>query len=723
MSHPRIDGEQFSVPAKAEPPSDTCSKGAWLSWILDDPWRPILPARGPTSEAELATPVLNPMSSTAALTGSTLTGYSEEFEELGEKGEFAMSRKSDQESFPADFSVQSSLDSSCSLIGTGSAYSSYYRAASIDIPLPTTAFYDAYSLEKAKPARLSSLSDVKDGEHEAVTVEDETESRSPTPWPESWYEGGKELGLSHFVGQVLTERLDRAPDIRSGANTPPPASAILVAASGPHVQNTAQDAMSHPPHATASSTTSQTLLPDCTSSNFQRKRPRNGGGGGGDDEDDDGRPPKRPVVTKTPGSESTRGPLYACPYQKRYPRDSPLCGMPHGSRREFGWETVSRVKQHLLESHGRDYHCSNCWRAHKKVEAAKSCPQTKGCVKRQSPPKLWLTDAEVSQLRAARFDSKSDDAWYCIFGLLFPDEEEHGSQGYRAKYTPCEAIIVPKRTVWDRSLTVIFVDYTVAIPIPLAYPSNGMTDNRSLNSMWTPSTGTSSGGNPTSSLGLTPSDSNRSAESSKEGADGEPIHNASEIQDAYTPCAPNDGLQAASTITSCESARQGSIASQFHTIPDLSIGDFPSDATRPLGPDSEGLNPIFLLNDSNPANLHSQPSVTAQETPSTTTNEPLRPSSCTCTFAPRCICRLKTRTIHLRRENEELRTEIETLRKALEGVRRTLEQHDEYVQDVEDTNLLPGEVMARLWGYQDKMRTFCRTNGNAGKCDILSYQW
>ena len=59
-------------------------------------------------------------------------------------------------------------------------------------------------------------------------------------------------------------------------------------------------------------------------------------------------------------------------------------------------------------------------------------------VKRTSPPKLWLSENEVTRLRAERLPSKSEDAWYRMFGLLFPDMDEDGPDGYRAKYTPCK---------------------------------------------------------------------------------------------------------------------------------------------------------------------------------------------------------------------------------------------------------------------------------------------
>jgi hypothetical protein len=92
----------------------------------------------------------------------------------------------------------------------------------------------------------------------------------------------------------------------------------------------------------------------------------------------------------------------------------------------------------LLESHRKDHHCSNCWKAYKKVEQAASCHQRTRCESRPEPPKLWLADAEALQLRAAKLSSKSNESWYRMFGIVFPKDEEHGLEGYRAKFTPCE---------------------------------------------------------------------------------------------------------------------------------------------------------------------------------------------------------------------------------------------------------------------------------------------
>jgi hypothetical protein len=297
------------------------------------------------------------------------------------------------------------------------------------------------------------LADAEPNETDGLETEDEDMdaqelSRSPTPWPESWYEGGSELGLERFAGSILEACFRRR------------AEAYGDDASTTQCPMDGDTGRRDPPTSGAWSTTGQASHSGAPGSgNCPAKRPRSGGSGD-DDGGEDSRSPKRRDVMGPPGKDISCKKSYACPYQKRFPGESPLCGRPHGSKTEFGWDSVSRVKlvpssplpglltrpadrapdhrQHLLESHGIDHHCPNCWKAYKKVDDAKRCQETRKCIKRQSPPKLWLSASETAQLKAERVANQSDNAWYRIFGILFPDIPEHGPDGYRAKYTPCK---------------------------------------------------------------------------------------------------------------------------------------------------------------------------------------------------------------------------------------------------------------------------------------------
>ncbi|KAH7009781.1 hypothetical protein EDB80DRAFT_414082 [Ilyonectria destructans] len=261
-----------------------------------------------------------------------------------------------------------------------------------------------------------------------ITSEDDTTSldRSPSPWLESWYEDDVKQDFVEFAARTIAKSMSQVNAV-------------------------------HEFHVTATDTSgsgSQGPMGDESKSNLEQgqgeflrlnQQAKRYNGDPGEDNGDDGPPePKRQKVMQPPDGPVRPGPMYACPYQKRFPEESALCGIPHGSKRKFGWETVSRVKQHLLESHARDHHCQNCWKAFKKVISAVNCRQERNCSKRDRPPKIWLTDAQIARLRAERFQSR-DDGWYRIFGLLFQDSQENGSEGYRAKYTPCMFNLLDKR--------------------------------------------------------------------------------------------------------------------------------------------------------------------------------------------------------------------------------------------------------------------------------------
>lgn len=153
--------------------------------------------------------------------------------------------------------------------------------------------------------------------------------RVPTPWPEAWYEGGSELGLERFAGRVMAACFSHyegsaTGDARTGDcprddDKRPGTTADAVASlAGTAGNSTLQHSSAHP---------------------SKRSRGEEGDGG-----DEDSPPPKRRDTMGPPDRDATERKFYACPYQKRWPRESPFCGMPHGAKRDFGWESVSRVK-------------------------------------------------------------------------------------------------------------------------------------------------------------------------------------------------------------------------------------------------------------------------------------------------------------------------------------------------------------------------------------------
>ncbi|KAL2200137.1 hypothetical protein P885DRAFT_73969 [Corynascus similis CBS 632.67] len=259
-------------------------------------------------------------------------------------------------------------------------------------------------------------------------MDSDEQSRAPTPWPERWYEGGSELGLQQFAAQIIADCLCRYENAEAGSDE-------FGTAQCPADNESRQHGHEQMGVTTtgASSTAGQTTyVGRKSSSGHSTKRPRSN-----DDEDnDEDRSPKRREAKRPPDSDANARKFYACPYQKRNPQQSPLCGLPHGSKRDFGWDNVSRVKQHLLESHGLDYHCRKCWRAYKKVQDAQNCHESKNCFQRISPSKHWLSETQIAQLKAKRVTSQSDEAWYRIADVLFDSEQDYDPESFRAEHTP-----------------------------------------------------------------------------------------------------------------------------------------------------------------------------------------------------------------------------------------------------------------------------------------------
>ena len=112
------------------------------------------------------------------------------------------------------------------------------------------------------------------------------------------------------------------------------------------------------------------------------------------------------------------------------------------------------------------------------------------CSARTAPPNLWLPDEISRQLGAARLPGKGRDAWYKLFGLLFPEMEEGGPAGYRALYTPCKSSIWGTGRSQDTDM-LASLDYSNAqTPLPARLPNGYGTASPSrpnLSSILTPS--------------------------------------------------------------------------------------------------------------------------------------------------------------------------------------------------------------------------------------------
>ncbi|KAH6839513.1 hypothetical protein B0I37DRAFT_235802 [Chaetomium sp. MPI-CAGE-AT-0009] len=529
------------------------------------------------------------------------------------------------------------------------------------------------------------------------------DSRPPTPWPEQWYEGGSELGLQQFAAEVIASCLGHHGDAEDTNDD--------VGTGHCPADNDAEHHRHEHTRVTTtgvSSTTDQTAHGGGRSSGGHRtKRPRSSDDGGSEED----RSPKRRDAGGPPDNDTNPRKFYACPYQKRNPQQSPLCGMPHGSKRDFGWDSVSRVKQHLLESHGLDHHCRNCWKAYKKVQDALSCHETRRCLQRPSPPKHWLSEIQIAQLKAERVTSQSDEAWYRIADLLFDNEQDYNPESFRAEHTP----------------------YYEWVNLSRPFPEEP-SPYRSPDSMWTP---TSDSTNPP---GSTPMPGNQNVVPPTDPAEEGEATLAANTDQQARECCDQPGPEVAMTVATgppepmvdhpepyqCANPEAAvaipAATSAYGCMVPQTMGYFPSaqllDASTAHEFDRDELGEFFHFESAAPADP-SQPHLAdlrpaAPDAPSSKALHQFTDTAamdmesgspaCSCRHVQKCICRLKKRVADLRGENESLRAEKEAMRTALVGLRQTLEDHDELLQIMEEKCMLSDEAMGKLWEYQDRMR-------------------
>ncbi|KAK3296442.1 uncharacterized protein B0H64DRAFT_398269 [Chaetomium fimeti] len=534
---------------------------------------------------------------------------------------------------------------------------------------------------------------VADCGKETVLTDDEDmdadgHSRAPTPWPERWYEGGSELGLQQFAAEVIANCLSHPGDAEAIDDEFGTGQCPTDNDDGHHRQECTGATTTG-----ASSTTGQTTHAGRQpSGGHSTKRQRSNDDG--DSEEDP--PPKRRDARGPPDNDTGARKFYACPYQKRKPRESPLCGMPHGSKRDFGWDSVSRVKQHLLESHGLDHHCGNCWKAYKKVQDAQGCHETRSCLQRTSPPKHWLSKSQIAHLKAERVASQSDEAWYRIADVLFDKEQDYNPESFRAEHTPF---------------------YSSADHLKLL--SREQSCYRSPDNTWTPESDS------TNPPGLTPMSGNQNVSPAVEGLSAQSMDPSPHQQ--ISGCCDQPGPGGASPRPKevsepgmdpdpyrCENPANGHAAPQTpgYFLPEPLVqastaqhfGAEDMEQFFDLGSAATDLNPPPL-----PDPFPATPVPAAAACDSlyqfTGTAEVGQLSlACSCGPAQKCICRLKKRVADLRNENESLWAEKEAMRKALVGLRQTLEHQDELLQVMEEKGMLSGEAMGKLYEYQNRMR-------------------
>lgn len=149
-------------------------------------------------------------------------------------------------------------------------------------------------------------------------------SRCPSPWLERWYDEGNRTSFQVFGGCVAPNRLlsDSPNNIRERHNGETSPSTVP-----------ATDTRDQPARAPLIVSSKRPQQSTWRSSDGRTPE-------GGDDEDDGPPEPQRRRLAGPP--EDT--PKFACPYQKWRPSQNWLCGLPHGKRTYYGWNSVSRVK-------------------------------------------------------------------------------------------------------------------------------------------------------------------------------------------------------------------------------------------------------------------------------------------------------------------------------------------------------------------------------------------
>ena len=353
-------------------------------------------------------------------------------------------------------------------------------------------------------------------------------------------------------------------------------------------------------------------------------------------------------------------------------------------------------RQHLLESHGRDHHCSKCWKAYKRPADATNCQRmNEKCSARTAPPKLWLPDEISRQMRAARLPGKGREAWYKLFGLLFPDMEEDGPAGYRARYTPC------KPSIWETGRSQPDTDMPA---------SSDYSNTQNLSPARLPSdNGTASPSRPSPYSIWTPSSSNSTnypAGSTPLGGDGigTPYSYPAGPEPELPPLPPDPPSQEAfDTVYQQDNDPAALFAALTQDTQDLNLPQSHVPDNMPAGGavlvERSTAEPLlgFPTGEAVLGNGQTLATPPHEGILSVTPSGVFEPS-CSCLTFPKCMCRLRTR-------NAEIGAENEMLRAALGGIRQALKRHDGLLQKIEDGNMLRdgGVVMKQLWSCQDDM--------------------
>ncbi|KIW66453.1 hypothetical protein PV04_05788 [Phialophora macrospora] len=163
-----------------------------------------------------------------------------------------------------------------------------------------------------------------------------------------------------------------------------------------------------------------------TSSN-QKQSPKRTPSRGQDAEDEDedvpGGTPKK--IKQDPDALQSPEKLFACPFCKydksKYSEQNVQEKQYRGCSSGY-WPDISRLKQHLYRVHWRRIHCTRCYaRFDRKDQLDQHRRAPVACPLVDCPYPEKFDEAQYNEIRRKRPASTSEQVWYTIYAILFPD--------------------------------------------------------------------------------------------------------------------------------------------------------------------------------------------------------------------------------------------------------------------------------------------------------------
>ena len=164
---------------------------------------------------------------------------------------------------------------------------------------------------------------------EPWTDEELNVSRSPSPWVEYWFENRLETSFQNFCSRIGPSGLHATLELEAKEKN---------LENDTQLKSSESDSQRTGDSAPVSNTLGKRSRESICRGTPHGKDPQGFGNG-----DDGPSQPQRPRVVD-PAEDPSTATRFACPYQKRFPSQNRLCGLPHGMKTSYGWCTVSRVK-------------------------------------------------------------------------------------------------------------------------------------------------------------------------------------------------------------------------------------------------------------------------------------------------------------------------------------------------------------------------------------------